>query len=394
MQTDTSIAWRLLLRKIANETLNEAEEKQLNDWLDESPDHRDYFERARRYWLHPETNERPDTELAQFIRRFDNFANQTSRHGNKHQRHYTFYKYTAYAATLLLPVCIYISFLLSSTPKESLANIPSSPSAILPGSNYAQVVLEDGSQITLNGQPDSALTQSEGMSVDVQSGLLVYKTQAGKERKNTLIVPRGGQYAIELSDGSRIWVNADSRLTYPTHFNGNERIVSLQGEAYFQIAKDPAKPFLVRTRQQTIKVYGTSFNVEAYPDEQQERTTLAQGSVGIIFQEKESKLSPNQQAQTDISRDILHIQTVDASKICAWHTGSLSVENERLENILTKLSRWYDVNFTYQNEQLKNLHFTGDLRRYDEFYDLLYMIRMTTSVDFIVNGRQVNVVSR
>ena len=326
MKQDTSISWRLLLRKISGEPLDAAEEARLQAWLNESPAHRDYFERAARHWRHPEAEEVPDVDMERLVRRFDRFA----------------------------------------------ARNPQRP----------------------RSQAASARPLPEGMDVDAQSGILSYAAREGEGRPNTLIVPRGGQYTLQLEDGTRIWVNADSRLRYPTRFSGPERIVELSGEAYFEVAKDAKRPFIVRTRGQSVKVYGTSFNVEAYSDEPQERTTLATGSVGVTCGGKEIRLIPGRQAVADVEAGTMFVRTVDPSVVCSWHTGVLAVENERLENILARLSRWYDVGFIYRNDELRNLHFTGDLERYADFNDILRLIRMTTSVDFIVNGRQVEVVSR
>ena len=394
MKQDTSISWRLLLRKISGEPLDAAEEARLQAWLNESPAHRDYFERAARHWRHPEAEEVPDVDMERLVRRFDRFAARNPQRPRSVHMRARLYPYVACAAAILLLVSVYMGARLSDMSRETAPIMPSAPTAIVPGSNYAQVILADGTCVNLNRQAASARPLPEGMDVDAQSGVLSYAAREGEGRPNTLIVPRGGQYTLQLEDGTRIWVNADSRLRYPTRFSGPERIVELSGEAYFEVAKDAKRPFIVRTRGQSVKVYGTSFNVEAYSDEPQERTTLATGSVGVTCGGKEIRLIPGRQAVADVEAGTMFVRTVDPSVVCSWHTGVLAVENERLENILARLSRWYDVGFIYRNDELRNLHFTGDLERYADFNDILRLIRMTTSVDFIVNGRQVEVVSR
>ena len=387
MKIPTPITWQILLRNITGQPLTEEETCRLRDWLDESAEHRAYYERARRHWLRPDEEKAQSVDVEKFIRRFDRFAAQTTR---KPRRYTYLYKY---AAILLIPLCLYLGATFFSEPQQPDTQEPAVPSAIVPGSNYAQVILGDGSRVTLTQQADSARRLAEGMDIDTQAGLLSYKPHAGKEEQNTLVVPRGGQYTLRLADGTRIWVNAGSQLTYPTQFDGAERTVTLSGEAYFEVAKDADRPFIVRTHGPSILVYGTSFNVEAYPDETLERTTLASGSVGITVRGQETRLAPGQQAvMSETGR--VEVRAVDASIACSWHTGVLSVERESLENILTRLGRWYDVDFTFRDDALRRLHFTGDLERYADFNDILRLIRMTTSVDFVVSGRQVEVISR
>lgn len=387
MRTPTHITWQLILRSITGEPLSKDEVCRLHNWIEESPEHRAYYERARRHWLHPDEEKEQPVDVKKFIRRFDRFAIQTD---HKPRRYTYLYKYVA---TLLIPLCLYLGATFFSTPQQPETQESDVPSAIVPGSNYAHVILGDGSQITLTQQADSTRRLAEGMAIDTQAGVLSYKPHKGKEERNTLVVPRGGQYTLELADGTCIWINAGSQLTYPTQFEGTERIVELSGEAYFEVAKDTNRPFIVHTHYQSVKVYGTSFNVEAYSDETEERTTLASGSVSVTVRGQETRLVPGQQAVTSETGSV-QVRNVDASLTCSWHTGILSVEHESLESILTKLGRWYDVDFTFHDDALRKLHFTGDLERYADFNDILRLIRMTTSVNFIVNGRQVEVASR
>lgn len=398
MENNQNISWSLILRKITGETLTREEEKIFHKWLEADVRHRAYFEKALKNWQNTEA-EVPSLDLEKLIERFDRFAAQTipgtrkpKLKQNKVLRHYL-----SYAATILLPACLIVGVLLYSNKEETtIVQAPSVQQIITPGESRAHIILEDGNQVALSGKNDSLLYDENGVLIQQQNGTISYiaKVESQEEKFNTIIVPRGGEYNLRLSDGTRIWINSGSSVKYPVQFVGNERIVELNGEAYFEVAKDKVKPFLVKTNRQTVKVYGTSFNIEAYPENNFQYTTLAEGSVGVYHIDREYRLSPGQQAQVSTDNQTVKVMEVDVNSICSWCLGKLSMENEPLEKILTKLSRWYDVDFTYTENSLKNLHFTGDLERYADFSDILKLIQMTTSVNFIVEGRKVKVASK
>lgn len=398
MENTQNISWSLILRKITGEPLTQEEEKTFYKWIEADKRHRVYFEKAQKSWLNAET-EVPQLDLEKLIERFDRFAEQTQTkvHKPAPKRNKALWQYLSYAATILLPACLIVGILLYSNKDKQIAiQTTSTQQIITPGEKRARIILDNGSEVTLNGKSDSLLYDENGVLIRQQDGIIAYtaKAEAQEEKYNILEVPRGGEYNIRLSDGTQIWVNSGSSLKYPVQFTGNERIVELEGEAYFEVAKDKAKPFLVKTNRQTVRVYGTSFNIEAYPENNYQYTTLAEGSVGIYHANHEYKLIPGQQAQINDNNETVKVIEVNATSICSWHLGKLSIENEPLENILVKLSRWYDVDFTYADNSLKNLHFTGDLERYADFSDILKLIRMTTSVDFVIEGRRVKVTSK
>lgn len=398
MENNQNISWSLILRKITGETLTQEEERIFNSWLEADMRHRIYFEKALKSWQGTET-EAPPLDLDKLIERFDRFAEQTNPKVRKimPKRNKVLWQYMSYAATILLPACLIISILLYSNKDKQIAvQTPATQQIITPGESRARIILDNGSQVALSGKSDSLLYDENGVLIRQQNGTIAYtaKAETQEEKFNTLEVPRGGEYNIQLSDGTQIWVNSGSSLKYPVQFVGNERIVELEGEAYFEVAKDKARPFLVKTNRQTVKVYGTSFNIEAYPENNYQYTTLARGSVGVYHDNREYKLIPGQQAQVSTDNATVKVMAVNVESICAWHLGKLSMENEPLEKILTRLSRWYDVDFTYTDSSLKSLHFTGDLERYSDFSDILKLIQLTTSVDFIIEGRKVKVTSR
>ena len=392
MKQDTSISWRLLLRKISGEPLDAAEEARLQAWLNESPAHRDYFERAARHWRHPEAEEVPDVDMERLVRRFDRFAARNPQRPRSVHMRARLYPYVACAAAILLLVSVYMGARLSDMSRETAPIIPSAPTAIVPGSNYAQVILADGSCVNLNRQAASARPLPEGMDVDAQSCILSYAAREGEGRPNTLIVPRGGQYTLQLEDGTRIWVNADSRLRYPTRFSGPERIVELSGEAYFEVAKDSLRPFYVESGDMTVRVYGTEFNVNAYTENNQIYTTLVSGSIALQPRgggKGELVLTPGHQAVFHKEDCTVNVRSVDAPAVTSWHEGRFTFEEQTLGQIMRTLSRWYDFEYAFEDAHLADIIFKGSAPRYAELSEVLYILESSGGIGFRVENRKI-----
>lgn len=209
---------------------------------------------------------------------------------------------------------------------------------------------------------------------------------------NTLETPRGGEYSLILSDGSKVYLNAETKLTFPEIFAQDIREVQLEGEAYFEITKSESKPFIVKTPDYQIQVYGTSFNVSAYPSDNSSRTTLVEGSVGLNTNNgEEIRLSPSEQAFFNKADNSIQTKIVDLRIYTSWKEGKFMFDNESLEDIMQKLGRWYNVETNYLDENLKHSHFTGTLDRQDEIVDILNMIAFTTNIKFNINGNTIEV---
>lgn len=390
------ISWRLILRKIAGEELSDAEVRQLQKWMEADARHREYVENARKDWESPGEENVPD--IPRLIERFDRFTAQAAS-GKPERREYGAVRVKAilpYAAAILIPLCIVavMVWFTRDVPQPVVAIKPT-PESILPGSSQASIVLADGQRLVLDGKGDSLICQQDGLTIRQQAGTISYQAQKDvqEERFNLIDIPRGGEYCLELSDGTRVWLNSSSTLRYPENFVREERVVELSGEAYFEVAKDDKKPFIVRTGQQNVRVYGTAFNVYAYPGEKIQHTTLKEGKVSVSRNGKEYFLQPGQQARIDTLSSKVTIEKVRPEQYCSWLTGNIPLENERLEDILLRLSRWYNVDFEFNDNRLKELHFSGDLKRYADFSEILRLIQMTTSVEFIIQGRKVIVQS-
>lgn len=232
-----------------------------------------------------------------------------------------------------------------------------------------------------------------GMLRDSLRKLSYLQAPAGQDGQeeifNTLVIPVGGLYELELSDGTRVWLNSVSQLRYPVQFTGKERKVYLSGEAYFDVKTDSLRPFVVESGGMNVRVYGTEFNVMAYRDEKL-RTTLVQGKVGIkVDGEKELLLRPGQMAEYDAQTKHLEVQEVNTYLYTAWKEGTFAFKDETIEEIMGRLSRWYDLNVFYANEEVKKQLYDGIIPQVKDFEDVLRMIEGTATIHFEIKGNTV-----
>ena len=232
-----------------------------------------------------------------------------------------------------------------------------------------------------------------GMLKDSLRKLSYLQAPAGQDGQeeifNTLVIPVGGLYELELSDGTRVWLNSVSQLRYPVQFTGKERKVYLSGEAYFDVKTDSLRPFVVESGGMNVRVYGTEFNVTAYREEKL-RTTLVQGKVGIkVDGEKELLLRPGQMAEYDAQTKHLEVQEVNTYLYTAWIEGTFAFKDETIEEIMGRLSRWYDLNVFYANEEVKKQLYDGIIPQVKDFEDVLRMIEGTATIHFEIKGNTV-----
>lgn len=277
---------------------------------------------------------------------------------------------------------------------------------IVPGSNKAILTLADGSKISLTDANSGDLVKENGIKITkTADGQLVYEVRQTKETQtdgsdykdkityNTLETPRGGQYQIILPDGSKVWLNAASILRYPSNFASHkERKVELYGEAYFEVFKDKLHPFIVRTNKQEIKVLGTHFNISAYSDESQVKTTLLEGSVMVYNPDingDKVKLIPGQQSVSDGKS--IKVNSVDLEGVIAWKNGYFRFDDESLESIMSKISRWYNVDINWQDESVKSELFAAVTTRFVNVSNLLKMLEQTGDVKFDVRDGKITV---
>ena len=206
---------------------------------------------------------------------------------------------------------------------------------------------------------------------------------------NTLVIPRGSEYNIVLADGTKVFLNAGSEISYPVVFAGDKREVKLKGEAYFEVRKDERRPFFVQAGDVQIQVLGTSFNVTAYPGRGRIETTLEEGKIQLTDGRESVEVSPGKQAIYDIEDGRFEVKQVDTKLYTAWKDGYYKFDQMTLEDIMETLALWYDLNVFYRNPGVKSLEFTGRLRRYDEVVSLFEKLEQTGLVVFEVNGKNV-----
>jgi len=263
-------------------------------------------------------------------------------------------------------------------------------SVIRHGEVKAELVLADGTtRILSSGVTDSLFVQ-QGASIVVQDQGVSYQGDSSvvEERYNTLRVPRGGEYSITLSDGTIVYLNAESELRYPVKFVGEDRRVYLFGEAYFDVVHDKAHPFVVDVKNSTVRVLGTSFDVRAYADEDEVLTTLVQGSVRFSAGKESVILEPGEQVVLDKSGR-LETREVDTYLYTAWKDGVFAFKRQRLEEIMKVVARWYDVNVFWENVSQKEVTFTGKMKRYDDFSKVVEMLEMTGNTEFMIKENNI-----
>ncbi|UEG52129.1 FecR domain-containing protein [Mucilaginibacter daejeonensis] len=267
---------------------------------------------------------------------------------------------------------------------------------IKPGVDKAVLKLASGKEIVLSDEGSGTLVDQEGMTVRKEkSGALNYiVSSAGKANAkagyNTLTTPRGAEYHITLEDGTKVWLNAASNLKFPIAFNNEERRVYISGEAYFEVAKNKHRPFKVVFNDQEIEVLGTHFNVTAYDDEPDTRTTLLEGSVKLTRNGKKQILTPGQQAVGARNQDGFIVNKVNVEEAVAWKNGFFQFRNASLVSIMRQASRWYDVDINYEKDFSPD-DYGGRVTKYKNISELLNNLELTGTVHFKIDGRRITV---
>ncbi|MBO9675741.1 MAG: FecR domain-containing protein [Sphingobacteriaceae bacterium] len=227
---------------------------------------------------------------------------------------------------------------------------------IMPGKHRAVLTLADGTVVDLDDAKNGQIADQNGIVINkTKNGQLEYTIKeipdAAATGSNTIATPRGGQYQVNLPDGTKVWLNAATTLKYPYAFAKNERLVELNGEAYFEVYKDRSRPFKVKTSNQTVEVLGTHFNINAYSDEELVKTTLLEGAVKVSAASGTVNLKPGEQAQFNANKARLAVnQQVDLDKEMAWKNNIFSFDNDDLQTIMRQISRWYDLDVVYQGK--------------------------------------------
>jgi transmembrane sensor len=290
----------------------------------------------------------------------------------------------AAASVLLLIVAGYFVFNYSTTAQQQPVT---AQQIIMPGNNRATLTLSDGSIITLDDK-NQGVVASEGPSEIIKSedGKIAYQlrnTAIQKLVMNTMTTPRGGQYQLTLPDGTDVWLNAESSISFPAAFTENTRTVIISGEAYLDIKKDKSKPFIVNTKKQKIEVLGTAFNINNYDDENTAKTTLVEGAIKI----NTAVLKPGEQMQTNNNTGATAIKPVDTDLVISWKNGQFNFSGASIETIMRQLSRWYDVAVEYKGK-VPERRFGGKISRDLNLEEVISILNFN-DIKAKLNGRKI-----
>lgn len=358
---------------------SEAERQFIEEWLKEAPEHWEELERIRQ----KAGEGKPQCpDLNDCWKEFE---------GRVGYRKIIRRRYAAYAAILLLPLCVALGLYvqLRDTPQKEL---PAVVEKIVPGETKARLIMADGRAIGLDKASDIRLQEKNGTQIRMMGDQLQYKADSLSSDSvvyNTLIVPVGGEYSIVLADGTKVWLNADSKLRYPVAFPDSIRRVELEGEGYFVVSKNAGKPFVVKVGGADVRVLGTSFDIFAYDN--RFMATLVEGKVALTKNAGRVILSPDQQAEWLEKEQSFQVRKVDAINHTLWKEGIFWFSDTDLETILGQLARWYDLQVSFLQADLKKLRFSLEMKRYDNIEAVLRKIAYTKKVKFDVEGRVVRV---
>lgn len=372
-----------LISAYTTKEINETEFNELQTWLNQSSENRQlfsdylkFYKKSRRISLRVAMDK--EKAWTQILSKLENPFMPTKKRMtfNMHSFRENWMRYSAAAVLVLALASTY--FLRDGLFNNSIEN--NTPlivnNQIVPGVEKATLTLEDGTKVTLE-KGDSIQTHNA-----ISNGEeIIYNNNTSRQLVyNYLTIPRGGQFQLTLSDGTRVWLNSETQIKYPVSFtDGESRQVELvYGEAYFEVShstEHDGSDFKVYNQNQEVQVLGTEFNIKAYKDESNIYTTLVTGKVAIKTVSTKQVLAPNQQANLDLATDKLSIKNIDIKGEIAWINGEFIVKNKSLKEIMKVLSRWYDMDVTFANKELENVRFVGVLGKDQDIVTILNTIQ-------------------
>lgn len=372
-----------LIGKYMADNLTAVEQNELQEWIISSEEHKVWFEEitAQRFIA----KKRKQLKSIDLIGGWKELRERQKR---QKQRRLMLCA-TKYAAIFFILLSGGLYWFIEQ--KENKQTILSVAQDTLPENQNVMLIMADGSSVELKNGATEKVQEQDGTLIGLEGKSIHYSSSERKADSllmNKLIIPRGAEYKLILADGTVIWLNADSELTYPVSFANNNREVQLKGEAYFNVAKDSLHPFIVRTNQFDIRVTGTQFNVRTYSNEIPS-ATLAEGSVQLLQGKQAITLVPNQQAS--IINGKIELKKVNLEEAIAWRYNAFAFTEESLESIMNEISRWYNVNIFYQNPESKNLHFTAWFRRNSTLQEIISVLENTQGIKIKLKGKTLTI---
>ena len=374
-----------IIQKSLKGKLSESEERQLSGWRKVSDENERAFQRMISedfYTIGMEKLEMYDSRVA-----YGRFLQKKYQQRRKRR----FLINMARVAAVALPFVIALVLYVGLNREEEQMVRPSLASNILPGTSKAVLTLANGQMIPLGKEATDSTIITDGTQISASGSGVTYASGVESESVvyNKLEIPRGGEFCLTLSDGTRVWLNSETSIQYPVAFGAKERRVFVQGEAYFEVAKDAKKPFTVQFMSSSVTVLGTSFNIRAYPEEKRSQTTLAEGSVRIYSPGSSMLLKPGEQAEVSALSGEMVKQDVEVKNFTSWKDGRFVFEQQPLEDIMRTLERWYDIRVIFKDEGAKRISLSGNMKRYGDFSQVMKMLQMTGDVRFELHGNDV-----
>ncbi|CAM3705438.1 FecR family protein [Mucilaginibacter galii] len=384
-----------LLAKYSANQLTEQEHQQFVNWLNTAPEDevKEALAKAGRHFQNSHENDPADYNAV--FNRIESELDSIEEDKNSSNYHTMWarkLRTISAAAVLLIAAGLAVYFNMNSPELRQAPKVVVKRKPIVPGTNKAVLTLANGQAIELNSAANGRLAVQNNYSiVKLKEGQLAYKPLASNEKKvmqegfNTITTPRGGQYQITLPDGTRVWLNAASSLKYQATFAGKQRRVMLNGEAYFEVAKNKLKPFIVSFNNTEVRVLGTHFNVMSYNDEAQTHTTLLEGSVNITKGKNSQTIVPGQQAAVG---ENIKVAYVDTTQVVGWKNGNFTFAHEKINTVMNKIARWYDIDIDYQGN-ITQEDFVGTIPRSKNLGEVLHKLELTGLLHFKVKERRV-----
>ena len=355
--------------------IDDAGRRELEKWKYETPEH------LRLYDLYQSTDivARKFEFIKEYsaIEAYQEFAGRVKQ-AKRQKRTLVLYRYVA--AVVLLFVLGGSFYFFHDTKDESIVFVQK----IQPGSCKAILTEPDGTKIDISDTTFLAFVQKSVMSRKNGEEKVVAETLY-----HTITIPRGGEYDLLLSDGSRLRMNSESEIRVPVTFEKGQREVFMKGEIFFDITRDSLAPFVVHTHQGDIRVLGTSFNVRDYQDEDFLETTLVNGKVAFEREGNYSYLKPGEQLRLNKEDGKTTVETVDVLLYCSWKDGRFVFEKQRLEVIMNTIARWYNINVFYESSSVKDILFTGNIKRYGDLEQVVSMLKLINKIDIKIKDRNV-----
>jgi len=376
----------LIVKQTTGE-ISEVERKELQQWLKEDDENLALYERI--------TDTGNQLSKLEVYRLFDKERawDSLNKEINQSRRiHFSSRQFLRYAASIVLPIAVTIYLVFHFSEKTTQVSLAKIDSVIKPGSQKAVLILSDGGSIELDSTSGKNELSQGISSISNANNNLVYSTPDKEVEPQPLIynelrTPRGGGYRLTLADGTNVWLSAESSLRYPVAFTDSTRQVYLSGQAYFDVSHN-GKPFLVSSENMNIRVLGTAFNVSAYKDDIDIKTTLVEGKIkiGLVNLDgavvSSSVLTPDDQALIQKGETEIEVNKVITSQYTSWIEGKIEFNNENLDMVMKRLARWYDFEYSFDNEKSKNYHFTARINGEESISSILEMLEMTTDVKF------------